>query len=442
EQGRRIRKITENQADAGNTPTRKEERIYIADYELYRKHSGADAGLERVSLSLTDENHRLAMIETRNEIDDGTEQRLVRYQLHNHLGSACLELDGTADAKVISYEEYYPYGAAAYQAQNAAIKSAAKRYRYTGMERDEESGFEYHGARYYLPWLGRWLSCDPLFKENRAVNQSSKTANRENEKNGYTEMMLHSSIYGNKRDAKENPADCQPPHQQQGESLRSGKADGQSREAGDKKTPAASREQPLPHQPRLSRWKNLNLYAYGFQNPVIYQDPTGNVPIIQAWWDGYNGASTAGKVGYGFLFILAYLAHVLVNLIVLVLATVLQPLSFWDFSYGALQTSLGLGIGAIFVLLGADVSFRGAMGAKIEMPAYMGNPGGISFGPVVIGGHGFSHWAHEFGHTWQSRLLGPLYLLIVGLPSLISAATAPASHSNFYTEKWADAWAT
>lgn len=442
EQGRRIRKITENQADAGNTPTRKEERIYIADYELYRKHSGADAGLERVSLSLTDENHRLAMIETRNEIDDGTEQRLVRYQLHNHLGSACLELDGTADAKVISYEEYYPYGAAAYQAQNAAIKSAAKRYRYTGMERDEESGFEYHGARYYLPWLGRWLSCDPLFKENRAVNQSSKTANRENEKNGYTEMMLHSSIYGNKRDAKENPAGCQPPHQQQGESLRSGKADGQSREAGDQKTPAASREQPLPHQPRLSRWKNLNIYAYGFQNPVIYQDPTGNVPIIQAWWDGYNGASTAGKVGYGFLFILAYLAHVLVNLIVLVLATVLQPLSFWDFSYGALQTSLGLGIGAIFVLLGADVSFRGAMGAKIEMPAYMGNPGGISFGPVVIGGHGFSHWAHEFGHTWQSRLLGPLYLLIVGLPSLISAATAPASHSNFYTEKWADAWAT
>ena len=37
----------------------------------------------------------------------------------------------------------------------------AKRYRYTGMERDEESGLDYHSARYYTPWLGRWLNADP-----------------------------------------------------------------------------------------------------------------------------------------------------------------------------------------------------------------------------------------------------------------------------------------
>ena len=37
-----------------------------------------------------------------------------------------------------------------------------KRYRYTGKERDEETGFSYHGARYYAPWIGRWASCDPL----------------------------------------------------------------------------------------------------------------------------------------------------------------------------------------------------------------------------------------------------------------------------------------
>src|SRR5262245_46811408 len=30
------------------------------------------------------------------------------------------------------------------------------------MERDEESGLEYHGARYYAPSLGNWVSCDPL----------------------------------------------------------------------------------------------------------------------------------------------------------------------------------------------------------------------------------------------------------------------------------------
>ncbi len=160
--GQRIRKITENQATAGAKPIKKEERIYLAGYELYKKHSGTHAGLERVSLSLMDERHRFVMIETRNDVNDGTEKQLTRYQLHNHLGSAALELDGTADANIISYEEHHPYGTTAYQAKNSAIKSTAKRYRYTGMERDEETGLEYHSARYYLPWLGRWLSSDPI----------------------------------------------------------------------------------------------------------------------------------------------------------------------------------------------------------------------------------------------------------------------------------------
>jgi RHS repeat-associated protein len=160
--GQRIRKITENQAAAGGTPIKKEERIYVAGYELYKKHTGTDAGLERVCLSLMDQGHRFLMVETRNDVDDGTEKQLVRYQLNNHLGSAAVELDGTTAAKVISYEECHPFGTTAYQAINAAIKSAAKRYRYTGMERDEETGLEYHSARYYLPWLGRWLNADQI----------------------------------------------------------------------------------------------------------------------------------------------------------------------------------------------------------------------------------------------------------------------------------------
>lgn len=182
-QGQRIRKITENEAEPGVMPTVKEERVYIAGYELYKKHSGTDAGLERVSLSLLEKEHRFVMVETRNDFIDGTDKRLVRYQLHNHLGSASLELD--EDAVVLSYEEYHPYGTTAYQAKNSAIKSAAKRYRYTGMERDEESGLEYHSARYYLPWLGRWLSTDPIgigdglneycYSGNRPVGSSDIT---------------------------------------------------------------------------------------------------------------------------------------------------------------------------------------------------------------------------------------------------------------------------
>ncbi|NMH88794.1 SpvB/TcaC N-terminal domain-containing protein [Flavivirga algicola] len=434
--GKRIRKITENQTAEGGIPSKKEERIYLGAYELYKKYSNPHRGLERTSLNLSDQGHRFATIETRNNVDDGTERRLTRYQLHNHLGSCSMELDGTLKANIISYEEYHPYGTTAYQAKNTAIRSAAKRYRYTGMERDEETGLEYHSARYYIPWLGRWLSCDPLLSEPQNSDKDSNTDNK-NKKNKNSQNTLSDGVdtsnsytstdicYGN---------DCDPSAamKQLHEHQRS-----------------HSKQQPqevTESRDGMSNLKNLNLYAYGASNPIIYTDPSGNVPIIQAWWDGYSNASDAGKVGYGFLFILAWLAHVIVNLVVLVLAvTILNPgglFGAWDFTWGAPQSILGLGAGIVLTLLGADVRPRWGLGAIVEMPAYMGNPGGMSLGPVVLGGHGFSDYPHEFGHTWQSRLLGPLYLLIIGIPSLISAIVDPGNHSNFYTEKWADAWAT
>jgi RHS repeat-associated protein len=167
-QGQRIRKITENFSEAGIEATKKDERIYIAGYETYRTYTADTINFERISLSLLEEGHRFVMVDT--IIFDNTGSppsplervgvRLVRYQLHNHLGSAALELNETAD--IISYEEYHPFGTTAYQAKNTAINAAAKRYRYTGMERDEETGLEYHSARYYLPWLGRWCSADPI----------------------------------------------------------------------------------------------------------------------------------------------------------------------------------------------------------------------------------------------------------------------------------------
>jgi RHS repeat-associated protein len=95
-------------------------------------------------------DHRLA------DNDPGPAQR-IRYQLGNHLGSVSLELDG--EGQIISYEEYTPYGSTSYQAVRSQTETP-KRYRYTGKERDEESGFIIM-ARYHAPWLGRWMSCDP-----------------------------------------------------------------------------------------------------------------------------------------------------------------------------------------------------------------------------------------------------------------------------------------
>ncbi len=53
--------------------------------------------------------------------------------------------------------------------------------------------------------------------------------------------------------------------------------------------------------------------------------------------------------------------------------------------------------------------------------------------------------AHEYGHTLQSLALGPLYLPVIGLPSLLRAAWRRGrrrgrSYYDFYTERWADRW--
>lgn len=156
--GERVRKVTERQ-----NGTRKNERIYLGGFELYRefKSNGTDIKLERETLPGMDDKQRIALVETKTitNPDDESPAQLIRFQFGNQLGSAWLELDDKAN--VISYEEYYPYGSTAYQAVDKGIKAAAKQYRYTGKERDEETGLYYHGARYYAPWLGMWVSCDP-----------------------------------------------------------------------------------------------------------------------------------------------------------------------------------------------------------------------------------------------------------------------------------------
>lgn len=156
--GQRVRKVVEK-----NSGALVEERIYLGSFEILRKRQNGTVTLERETLHVMDDKQRVALVE-RKTIDTQSPvpspQSLLRYQLSNHLGSASLELDDAG--QIISYEEYYPYGSTSYQAGGSAAEVSLKRYRYTGMERDEETGLNYHGVRYYAMWLGRWVSCDPI----------------------------------------------------------------------------------------------------------------------------------------------------------------------------------------------------------------------------------------------------------------------------------------
>ena len=81
------------------------------------------------------------------------------YQYRDRLNSSVIEANELG--QVISYEEYYPYGRSAYRAVASGVDLSLKRYRFTGKERDEETGLDYFGVRYYASWLGRWTSGDP-----------------------------------------------------------------------------------------------------------------------------------------------------------------------------------------------------------------------------------------------------------------------------------------
>ncbi len=143
--------------------SRKCERIYLGNFEVYREYdSVSTTTLERETLHVMDSRRRVALLETKTSdaaAPAAAVTPLIRLQLDNHLQSAVLELDH--EAAVISYEEYYPFGSSSYQAGRSRSEVSRKRYRYTGKERDEETGLYYHGARYYAPWLGRWTSPDP-----------------------------------------------------------------------------------------------------------------------------------------------------------------------------------------------------------------------------------------------------------------------------------------
>ncbi len=157
--GQRIRKVVERYQSG--TWTRTKDTRYLGGFELQHTFVGGTLDHERETLHLMD-GPRLALVET-DTIDAGapitTPTPLLRYQLDNHQRSSCVETNAAGD--VISYEEFHPWGTTAYHAGTSQLDANPKRYRYSGKERDAESGLYYYGARYLAPWLGRWISPDP-----------------------------------------------------------------------------------------------------------------------------------------------------------------------------------------------------------------------------------------------------------------------------------------
>ena len=111
-------------------------------------------------------------------------------------------------------------------------------------------------------------------------------------------------------------------------------------------------------------------------------------------------------------------------------------------TWGLPQTLIGLGI-----FLACRARGRNSFLMETAVCTEWGRNDGVSLGLFFFcPEHGGIH-LHEYGHTFQSLMLGPLYLLFVSLPSLLWAGLPvferrrrerQIPYSRLYCEAWAD----
>lgn len=200
--------------------------------------------------------------------------------------------------------------------------------------------------------------------------------------------------------------------------------------------------------------QSFNRYAYSFNNPLKYKDPSGNLFIVddfiyglvkgaylniigqhengnRSFWDdvwqsGKRNAVNSARI-WGGMF-----------------ASNRQRSGFWSrtgevisrFTWQRVQTEVGLLGAHAMNMLGTvrEVDyFDGATILQGSNAGLMWGGGGeaVTLGSYILGGWNLAAdptnplLAHEYGHYLQGQKAGPLYLVKYGIPSLLSRGFHP-----------------
>jgi RHS repeat-associated protein len=94
----------------------------------------------------------------------------LHYQLTDWLGTKHIQASATGAAEQTCIS--LPFG------NGPDCSGAATEQRFTGKERDAESGNDYFGARYYASTTGRWMSPDPINLTNARLMNPANTLNK------------------------------------------------------------------------------------------------------------------------------------------------------------------------------------------------------------------------------------------------------------------------
>ena len=129
--------------------------VDVYQEELRRPFVGIPDGVDaKVGIDL--EKFRTSVIEQQEQHHD--ESEYVYYYHSDHLGSASWITDH--DGNPVQHLQYLPYGEPYVDQRTSGY---SERFRFTGKERDEETGYGYFGARYMdYTLMTMWLSVDPM----------------------------------------------------------------------------------------------------------------------------------------------------------------------------------------------------------------------------------------------------------------------------------------
>lgn len=160
--GQRVRKV-EERLDTGQRLVI--ETLYLGGCTITRRRRGANPEFERRSGEALIGGRRLGVVhhwtlDSRALEVDAAGTTAVRYMIAITGGHTQLVVDGTG--AVVSYEEYAPFGETTFVAGDNVRELTSRRLRFAGKERDDVTGFIAFPFRYYLPWLTRWLTPDPM----------------------------------------------------------------------------------------------------------------------------------------------------------------------------------------------------------------------------------------------------------------------------------------
>jgi RHS repeat-associated protein len=91
---------------------------------------------------------------------------VVSYYFADHLGSA--RIVANSSGSPVDDSDFYPFGG-----ERNYLNSSPQNYKFTGKERDSESGLDNFGARYDSSSMGRFMTPDPLLNSGQPWNPQS-----------------------------------------------------------------------------------------------------------------------------------------------------------------------------------------------------------------------------------------------------------------------------